>query len=62
MGIFEFLLLNNEIKALINAKASTAELRKAAIKAGMRTMLMDGVAKARAGWTTLEEVLLSVSE
>ncbi len=62
IGVFEFLLLNNELKALIDAKAGAAELRRAAIKSGMRTMLMDGVTKARAGLTTLDEVLLSVSE
>lgn len=62
LGIFEFLLLNNEIKALIDSKASIAELRKAAIKSGMRTMVMDGIIKARAGLTTLEEVSAAVSE
>jgi len=62
VGIFELILLNNELKALIDAKARMADLRKAAIRGGMRTLLMDGVAKARAGWTTLEEVLEAVSE
>jgi type IV pilus assembly protein PilB len=62
VGIFEFFLLNNNIKALIDAKASTADLRKAAIESGMRTLLMDGVIKARSGWTTLEEILTAVAE
>jgi len=31
-------------------------LRQAAVEAGMRTMLMDGVAKAIMGETSLEEV------
>jgi len=62
VGIFELLLPNAEIKALIDAKACTADLRRAAIRSGMKTMLMDGVAKARAGWTTLDEVLSVVSE
>ncbi|MBU2573512.1 MAG: GspE/PulE family protein [Elusimicrobia bacterium] len=62
IGVFELLLLNNELKALIDAKACTADLRKAAIKSGMRTMMMDGITKARAGLTTLDEVLSAVSE
>ena len=62
LGIFEFLLLNNEIKALIDAKASTADLGRAAVKAGMRTLMMDGIIKARAGLTTLAEVLSAVPE
>ncbi|MBI4803125.1 MAG: type II/IV secretion system protein [Elusimicrobia bacterium] len=62
IGVFELLLPNNESKALIDAKASTADLRKAAIKSGMRTMMMDGITKARAGLTTLDEVLSAVSE
>ncbi|MDO8803636.1 MAG: GspE/PulE family protein [Elusimicrobiota bacterium] len=62
LGIFEFLQLNNELKTLIDTKASVADLHKAAVKSGMRTMLMDGIIKARAGLTTLTEVLTSVSE
>ncbi len=62
IGLFELLLLNNGLKALIDAKARMPEVRKAAIRTGMRTLLMDGVAKAGAGWTTLEEVLKAVTE
>lgn len=62
VGLFEFLMLNNEIKALIDAKASAAALHKAAVRSGMKTLLMDGVTKAHAGWTTLDEVLSAVSE
>ena len=62
IGLFELLLLNNDLKALIDAKAGKTELYRAAIKRGMRTLLMDGIAKAHAGVTTLEEVLCAVSE
>jgi general secretion pathway protein E len=38
-------------------RAEAKEIQRAAINAGMRTMLADGVAKAQSGSTTLEEVL-----
>ena len=56
VGIFELLIFNKELQALISAKADGSELRKAAIRAGMKTMMMDAVAKAWAGVTTLDEV------
>ena len=62
IGLFELLLLNNDLRALIDAKAGKADIYRVAIKRGMRTLLMDGVAKAHAGLTTLEEVLCAVAE
>jgi len=55
-GVFEVLTLNKQLRELIANKSSLAELRRAAIASGMRTLLMDGVAKAWSGLTTLEEV------
>ena len=62
IGLFELFLLDNNLKALIDAKACKADLHRAAIKRGMRTLLMDGITKAHAGLTTLEEVLCAVAE
>lgn len=56
IGIFEFLLINEEIKKLINERASADQIRKAAIKDGMKTLREDGLEKVRAGLTILEEV------
>lgn len=57
IGIFEVLSVNDEVKNLINQKASTVEITKQAIKDGMRTMAEDGFVKAALGLTSIEEVL-----
>lgn len=55
-GIFEMVELNNEIRELAFAKAPTAEVRKAAVASGMRTLMEDGKIKIFKGLTTPEEV------
>ena len=55
-GIFELVELNSEIRELAFSKAPTAELRKAAIASGMRTLMEDGKIKIFKGVTTLQEV------
>jgi type IV pilus assembly protein PilB len=63
MGIFEMLEMNNELRELAFGKATTSELRKAAVASGMRTLLEDGKMKIFKGTTTPEEVAkLSQSE
>jgi type IV pilus assembly protein PilB len=56
LGIFEMLELNNELRELAFNRASTSQLRKAAIASGMRTLLEDGKRKIFRGVTTLSEV------
>ena len=56
-GIFELLLMTPEIKNLVAAKAPAHALRAAALAASMRTLREDGLAKALAGATTVQEVL-----
>ncbi len=60
IGIFEVLQITDEIRNLITAKATSADLNKAALKAGMTSMLADGVDKVLNGLTTLDEVLRMV--
>jgi type II secretory ATPase GspE/PulE/Tfp pilus assembly ATPase PilB-like protein len=60
--ISEVLVADNEIREAIMRKASSAELRTIAIRNGMTTMLEDGFTKARAGHTSIEEVLRVVYE
>ena len=62
IGIFEILVVNKDISALITNKASEAEIREAARKHGMKTLLEDGRLKARKGITTLEEVMRITAE
>jgi len=56
-GIFELLVMNEEIKELVTAKASASAVKRAAEKQGMKTMRDNGLDKALAGVTTLEEIL-----
>jgi len=62
LSINEVLVADEEIREAILRKASADEIRQIAIKNGMTTMLEDGFAKARAGQTTVEEVLRVVYE
>jgi type IV pilus assembly protein PilB len=57
IGIYEMFTMNDELRELIMMRAATNFVKKAAIKNGMRTMLLDGLEKVRMGTTTLEEVL-----
>lgn len=56
-GIFEILIVNNEIRELTITKPSFDVILKAAKKAGMRTMKEDAVLKASMGIIALEEAL-----
>ncbi len=56
-GIVETLVMSDPIRRLVLDHAEANELQRAAVEEGMRTMYADGIAKALAGDTTLEEVL-----
>ena len=57
LAIHEVLPVTEEIKGLIFNRASEQAVRTVARRAGMRTMIEDGIDKAARGLTTLEEVL-----
>lgn len=57
VGIFELATMTDELKDAISRRASRAKLRELAAAAGMSPMRSDGLAKAQAGLTTIEEVL-----
>ncbi len=57
IGIHEVLEITDSVRELIMKHANSSEVKAAAIKGGMVTMLEDGFRKAEAGITTLEEVL-----
>lgn len=57
VGIYELLTPDDTIRNLMIAKASTEDIRKQAIAAGMVTLQQDGVDKIKKGITTVEEVL-----
>jgi len=62
IGIFELLLINDEIKNMVVAKASANEIRKKAVSLGMRILFDDGLEKIKNGVTTPEEVLRVTEE
>jgi general secretion pathway protein E len=60
--IMEFLVMNDDLRRLVMQHAGMGELEDAARKSGMRTMYEDGLQKAMAGITTIEEVLRVTQE
>jgi len=62
MGIQEILVVTDSIRNLIIAGDSAEKIGAQAQSEGMLTMLEDGIYKAAAGITTIEEVLRVVSE
>ena len=56
IGIFQMLMMTEEVEALAARNATRDEIDRAAAAGGMRTLWDDGVAKAAAGLTSLEEL------
>ena len=56
VALHELLLGSDRIKRLIQTKARTEDMVKAAIEDGMTTLMQDGVQKALLGHTTFKEV------
>ena len=57
-GIFELLVIDDDIKDLISKRSGSHIIKEAAIEKGMSTLREDGLCKALAGKTTLEEVCM----
>ena len=55
--IMEFLVMNDDLRRAVMRHAGMGEIEQIARQGGMRTMYEDGIAKALAGETTIEEVL-----
>ena len=55
-GISELLIVDDEIKELISQRRDSHIIKKAAVEKSMSTLREDGIRKALAGETTLEEV------
>jgi len=56
-GIYELMLINEEVQDLIYTRATAGTIKKIALRAGMQTLRMDGARKVLAGITTVAEVL-----
>ncbi len=56
-GIYELLVIDDDIRKLILAQASSQEIRKRAVQSGMTTLRQDGWRKIQEGITTVEEII-----
>ena len=57
LGIYELMLTTDEVRDLATQNASSWELKKIAVRNGMKTLRDDGWRKVIAGKTSLDEVL-----
>jgi type II secretory ATPase GspE/PulE/Tfp pilus assembly ATPase PilB-like protein len=55
-GIYELLLVDDEIRAMVVAGETTGAIRNKAIERGLLTLRDDGIRKALEGITSLDEV------
>jgi len=62
IGIFELLIVDDQIRKLIVDKASSDILKKIAVETGMKTLRDDGLDKILKGITTPEEVIKATQE
>lgn len=60
IGIFEVLVIGEEIKTLIPQKSANEQILSCARKGGYTTMVEDGIDKVSSGLTTLTEVFQAV--
>ena len=57
VGVYELLLVNEEIRQLTLDHASGSQIKDAAIGAGMITLRQDGLRKVKEGITSVEEIM-----
>ncbi|MEO6005772.1 MAG: GspE/PulE family protein [Opitutus sp.] len=60
VGIHELMVTNDELISGINKQVETAELKKIAQRAGMKTLHQDSLLKVKEGLSTLEEAITTV--
>jgi type II secretory ATPase GspE/PulE/Tfp pilus assembly ATPase PilB-like protein len=56
IGIFQLLVMSDELEKLASAAASRDEIERESMANGMRSLWDDGIAKVSAGLTSLEEL------
>jgi general secretion pathway protein E len=61
-GIYELMVMDDAVGALILQNADAVTIKRAALEAGMDTMRDDGARKVLRGITTVEEVLAATQE
>jgi general secretion pathway protein E len=61
-GIYELLMVGEQVRRLCLDKADAGSIRNAAVEAGMVSLRFDGARKVVQGMTTPEEVMLMTAE
>ncbi len=61
-GIFEILLIDDEIRRMVLERTNTGVIKQSALKKGMRTLRMDGARQVVEGQTTIDEVVRVTQE
>ncbi len=61
-GIFELLIMDNEIRDLVTSGKDSVTIKEAAVKRGMSTLFDDGLRRVLEGITTLDEVMRVTQE
>ena len=56
-GIYEIMVLNDDLREMILKGADHLELREAAVKYGMKSLRQAGINAALSGYTSMEEIL-----
>jgi len=62
VGIYELLVVSDEMRHLVLNSASAKEMLDAARKEGLRTLYEDGLIKVASGQTTYEELMRVTAE
>ena len=57
IGIYEMMVLNSDIRTMINDKTDMDKLREQAYREGVKPLRISGALKVAAGITTVDEVM-----
>ena len=57
LGLYEVLPMTGTVRDMILERASSSDIKRAAVQEGMVTLRQHGIMKIRDGLTTVEEVL-----
>ncbi len=57
IGLYEMMPMTNDLRDAVTAKANAADLRRIALRTGMKSIKYDGLSKLNAGITTAAEVI-----
>ncbi|MFN0025780.1 MAG: GspE/PulE family protein [Acidimicrobiales bacterium] len=60
IGVYEILLVSDEVRTMLQALATPRQIRAAAVKEGLSTLQREGMALVAAGVTTIAEISRSI--